>query len=143
MVLLDKLKGNECFKVVLLFIDLASEIKEYTVTYKTARYLQNIKLCIRVDYYDEFMLAQQILDPTYSITSAPFIEVSPLVIELTDCKKDKSIPLTITIKNIGQRPLKVSDILTSCTCVKLKRKKSHAVVQEMSVSQMDMTMELS
>ena len=43
------------------------------------------------------------------------------------------IPLTFVIENIGQRPLKISDILTSCTCVELKSEKREIIPPGQSI----------
>lgn len=83
-----------------------------------------------VDYYDEFMFAQQVIDPTFSIENGPYLEVNPIKIELSDCKRNKITPIAINIKNKGQRPLKISDVLTSCTCVKLLGKKRHLILPQ-------------
>lgn len=86
-----------------------------------------------VDYYDEFMFAQQIVDPTFSLKNGPYIEVNPTEIELTDCKVNSIVPITISIKNKGQRALKVSDVLMSCTCVKLIGEKKHLILPQQTV----------
>jgi hypothetical protein len=83
-----------------------------------------------VDYYDEFMFAQQIVDPTFSLENGPYIEINPTEIKLTDCKRNKLVPIVINIKNKGQRPLKISDVLMSCTCVKLIGEKKYLILPQ-------------
>ncbi len=83
-----------------------------------------------VDYYDEFMFARQVIDSTFCLETGPYIDVSPTEIELTDCKVNSAVPITINIKNKGQRPLKVSDVLMSCTCVKLVGEKKHLILPQ-------------
>jgi hypothetical protein len=83
-----------------------------------------------VDYYDEFMFAQQVIDPTFSIENGPYIEINPTEIKLTDCKRNKLVPIVINIKNKGQRPLKISDVLMSCTCFKLIGEKKYLILPQ-------------
>lgn len=80
-----------------------------------------------VDYFDEFLFAQQVIDPTFSLDNGQYIEVNPIEIELMDCKRNEIVPIAIKIKNKGQRPLKISDVLMSCSCVELISKKKHLI----------------
>lgn len=70
------------------------------------------------DYTDEFMYANQLIDPNYSVKTAPSIEVNPTSIELKDCKINRTLYLDINITNNGDKILKISDVQTSCSCVK-------------------------
>ncbi len=86
-----------------------------------------------LDYHDELMFARQILDPTFNIETGPYIDISPTEIELTNCEINNSIRITINIKNKGQKPLKITDILKSCSCVKLISKKKHSILPQQSI----------
>ena len=79
------------------------------------------------DYYDELMFANHVIDLDYTTKTAPLIEVNPAVIELKDCKINEPKSLTVHITNKGEKPLKISEILTSCSCVKLISSKRHMI----------------
>lgn len=77
-------------------------------------------------YYDEFKVANQLLDFAYNET-APILGITNNQIELANCKIDSSYYLKIIMENQGKKPLKISDILTSCSCVELKSAKRHLI----------------
>lgn len=79
------------------------------------------------EYYDEFMIANQLLDSTYNYKTAPLIESISNKIELSECNIDQIYHLDIDIVNKGEKTLKISDILTSCSCLKLISSKKHLI----------------
>lgn len=87
-----------------------------------------------VDYYEEFMFAQKVIDPAFSMETGQYIEVNPTEIELINCKKGEGIPILINIKNSGHRYLKISDVLMSCTCVKLNGDKQCIIAPQQAVT---------
>ncbi len=120
-----------------LFLKLQNQLqfRDSVAAKKTARELLEFDSARNlVDYYDEFMFAQQVIDPTFSMENGPNIEVSPLEIKLGDCKKDETVLIPINIKNKGQRSLKISDVLMSCSCVKLNDKKKYLIPPQQIVT---------
>lgn len=79
------------------------------------------------EYYDELFFANQLLDSTYNSKTAPLIASTSNKIELSKCDINHTYDLDINIINEGEKPLKISDILTSCSCVKLISTKKHIV----------------
>lgn len=86
-----------------------------------------------LDYYDELLIANQLLDSTYNTKTAPLISSISNNIELPNCKINHTYNLNIEIINEGKKPLKISDILTSCSCVELKSDKKHIVNSRQSL----------
>lgn len=82
---------------------------------------------ILFEYYDELLVANQIIDSTYNAKTAPLISSISNKIELPNCEINHTYNLNIEIINEGEKPLKISDILTSCSCVELKSNKKHIV----------------
>ena len=80
-----------------------------------------------LEYYNELLVANQLLDTTYNINTAPLISSPINKIELSDCDINHKYDLNIEIINKGEKPLKISDILTSCSCVEVKSTKKHIV----------------
>lgn len=81
------------------------------------------------EYYDELLIANQIIDSTYNNKTAPLISSTSNNIELPDCEINHTYNLNIEIINNGEKLLKISDILTSCSCVELMSAKKHIVDQ--------------
>ena len=71
-----------------------------------------------VYYQDELLFANYLLDSTYTSETAPRIYSLP-EIQLTNCEINNPYILNIEISNNGKKTLKISDIMTSCTCVNL------------------------
>lgn len=97
----------------------AKETAKKLLLFDSAQYL--------FEYYDEFMEANQLLDSTYNYKTAPLIESVSDKIELSECYLNHKYNLDINIINKGEKPLKISDILTSCSCIKLISATNHIV----------------
>lgn len=80
-----------------------------------------------LEYHDELLIANQLLDSTYNAKTAPLISSISNNIELSNCKINHTYNLNIEIINEGEKLLKISDILTSCNCVELKSDKKHII----------------
>lgn len=107
-------------------INEAKETAQKFLTYDT---VQNL-----IDYYDERIIANQILDSTYNIKNAPLITSVSKEIELSNCIINRTYVLSINISNIGKRDLKISDILTSCSCVEIKCPKKFIIRPNKSIN---------
>jgi hypothetical protein len=68
-------------------------------------------------YEEEFTECKKKLDSSYDITKEPCLEVTPAVVEIGQCKYHERKPFFIVLKNTGNRPVKISTVETSCTCV--------------------------
>lgn len=77
-------------------------------------------------YYDELLTANKVLNPMYH-NSAPKISSSTNIINLPNCIIDHTYNVDIEIFNNGGHPLKISDILTSCSCVKINSSKKNII----------------
>jgi hypothetical protein len=73
-------------------------------------------------YEDEYMAAKKVLDPSFDITKEPYLEVTPAVVEIGRCSYRDRKPFFITLKNTGDKPVKISAIETSCSCVSYQGK---------------------
>lgn len=80
-----------------------------------------------VEYYDELLIANQILDSTYNSKTAPLITSASNEIILSECDINHTYDLNVDIYNKGEKPLKISEVLTSCSCVKLVSPKKSIV----------------
>ena len=85
-------------------------------------------------YNDELMFANKIIDPDYDIETGPMIELDETLLNLHDCKVGRTLQLPINIVNKGKRPLKVSDILMSCSCLKLTGPTKYLISPNRSVT---------
>ena len=106
----------------LLYLELENQIslKDSTAAQATAeRLLEFNSAGDLVTYEDELFYANQILDPGYDSLSAPKIQIEPMAISLDRCKVGESVPVVLKVTNIGHRLLKISDIITSCSCIQL------------------------
>ena len=84
----------------------------------TAKSLLEIETPSAMELYkDEFITAKKILDPEFDINTEPNIRVDTTVISLNGCIINERIPVDIAIYNDGERPLKVSQIYLSCSCL--------------------------
>jgi hypothetical protein len=68
-------------------------------------------------YAEEFTAAKKIMDPEYDVSREPFLEVTPAIIEIGNCKYREQKMFYITLKNRGKRSIKILDVETSCSCV--------------------------
>ena len=106
----------------LLYLELKNQIslKDSTEAQSTAeRLLEFNSAGDLVTYEDELFYAQQILDPGYDSLSAPKIQIEPMSISLDSCIIGESVPVILKVANVGHRLLKISDIITSCSCIQL------------------------
>lgn len=80
-----------------------------------------------VEYYDEFLTANELLDSTYNSKSAPLIATTSNKIKLSECNINRTYNLKVDIFNKGEKPLKISDFLTSCSCIELINAKKNII----------------
>lgn len=67
-------------------------------------------------YKDEFITAKTILHHDFDINTEPNIRVDSTTISF-DCRVNEKIPLSVCIYNDGEKPLKISNIYISCSCL--------------------------
>ena len=107
----------------LLYLKLKNQIhlKDTTAAQETAeRLLEFNSAEDLVTYEDELFYANQFIDSDYDSLSAPKIQIIPCEISLDNCKVSESVPVILKVTNIGHRLLKISDIITSCSCIQLQ-----------------------
>jgi hypothetical protein len=68
-------------------------------------------------YKEELTASKKVLDTYYDITMEPYLEVKPLVVEIGQCNYHEKKPFFIVLENTGNKPVKISTIETSCSCV--------------------------
>ena len=82
----------------------------------------------------ELLEVNNTLDSTYTIVSAPSIISDTEGIFLPKCVVNNSYPLKIGVTNKGEKPLCISDIETSCSCVELKCDKQFIVAPHKTIT---------
>lgn len=70
-------------------------------------------------YYDEILSANQFLDSTYIYGSAPLIETTQRVVSISECHVNNTYHLSLPIINRGKKDLVISEIMASCSCVRI------------------------
>lgn len=68
-------------------------------------------------YKNEFITAKKVLNPDFNINEEPHIRVDSTNIYLSGCKQDETTPFEVLVYNDGDRPLNISKIHTSCSCL--------------------------
>jgi hypothetical protein len=70
-----------------------------------------------IHYAEEFTAAKKIMNPEYDINQEPFLEATPAIVKIGNCKYKEHKIFYITLKNTGKRTIKILDVDTSCSCV--------------------------
>jgi hypothetical protein len=70
-------------------------------------------------FNNEFIIAKRLLNPDFNVEDEPHIRIDRNIINLSNCVVNKKVPIDVVIHNDGNKPLKISDIQMSCSCVKL------------------------
>ena len=68
-------------------------------------------------YNEEYIEAKKILNPSFDISIEPYLEVNSSVIKIDKCEYGEKKPFFVVLKNAGKRPIKITMIETSCSCV--------------------------
>ena len=68
-------------------------------------------------YKNEFITAKKVLNPDFNINEEPHIRVDSTNLYLSGCKQDETTPFELLVYNDGDKPLKISRIHTSCSCL--------------------------
>lgn len=99
---------------------LNSLLENDTLTAKRiAKTLLEIESPYYLEFYkSEFIGAKTLLDSDFNIMNEPRIRVDSQEINLDGCTVGKKMPIELTIFNDGNKPLCISQIITSCTCLK-------------------------
>ncbi len=80
-------------------------------------------------YKDEFITAKKVLNPNFDVSKEPNIRVDSTNIYLTNCKQDVKMPFEVLVYNDGDKPLKISKIHTSCSCVEQHKYNEDIVIK--------------
>jgi hypothetical protein len=119
-----------------LFIKLQNESKLYDTInmYSTFSELLSINDPYSfIHYAAEFTAAKKIMNPEYDINCEPFLEVTPTIVEIGNCKYKGHKIFYITLTNNGKRPVKILDVGTSCSCVKNLGDKKYEIAASDSI----------
>jgi hypothetical protein len=81
-------------------------------------------------FKNEFIIAKRILNPNFNIDDEPNIRIDSNSIFLSNCITGKNNPFEVVLYNEGRKLLKVSNILTSCSCVELTGDNKQFVIRE-------------
>lgn len=84
-------------------------------------------------YKNEFITAKKVLNPTFNINEEPNIRVDSTSITLVNCKQDEVTPFEISIYNDGDKPLKISKIHLSCTCLEQQKYGEEIIIKPKEV----------
>ena len=71
-------------------------------------------------FRDEFIMAKKTINPHFDVKDEATIRIHPARILLSNCLPGMEKPFTISIFNDGKRPLNVSKIFKSYSCLELK-----------------------
>lgn len=80
-------------------------------------------------YKNEFITAKKVLDQNFDISKEPNIRVDSTNIYLTNCKQDEKTPFEVLVYNDGDKPLKISKIHTSCSCVEQHKYEGEIIIK--------------
>lgn len=80
-------------------------------------------------YKNEFITAKKVLNPNFNINEEPHIRVDSANIYLSNCKQDETTPFEVLVYNEGDRPLKISKIHTSCSCLEQHKYDEDVVIK--------------
>jgi hypothetical protein len=111
-----KLKGEEKRQDSVSLLNTCKELLSINTPYEL------------LHYEDEYIAAKKILVPSFDITKEPYLEVIPSMVEIGRCCYLDRKPFFITLKNIGNRPVKILAIETSCSCVSFQGKERQYIV---------------
>jgi len=106
------------------YLKLLGELMEQDTTgsQQAAQSLIKLETPASLDLYkNEFITAKKVLNPNFNINTEPNLRVDSTNICLTNCKRDETTPFEILVYNDGDKPLKISKIHTSCSCVEQHR----------------------
>lgn len=68
-------------------------------------------------YKDEFITAKKVINPDFDIINEPNIRIDRKIISISNCIINKTISIEIPVYNDGNKPLTISKIYTSCSCI--------------------------
>ena len=83
-------------------------------------------------YREEFITARKIINPDFDINTEANIRVDKTIIILDNSIVDESVPVNITVYNDGERPLRISRVYLSCTCLELLGDSRNIVIEAKS-----------
>ena len=74
------------------------------------------------------------MNPEYDISMEPFLEVAPDIVEIGNCKYKEQKIFYITLKNNGEKAIKILDVRISCSCVKNLGDRKYEIAASDSIS---------
>ena len=79
-------------------------------------------------YKNEYLAARKILNPGFDIKDEPSIRVDEDVVELLGCRVNEDVPFTVFVWNDGGRPLCISKIFKSCSCLRWQEEVKNVII---------------
>lgn len=104
-----------------IYLKLAGELMMHDIITSqiTAKSLLEFETPFSLDLYkNEFITAKKVLDPAFDVTDEPSIRIDKDLILLPNCIKNQTIPIEFPVYNDGNKPLVISKIYMSCSCLK-------------------------
>lgn len=94
-----------------------------------AKYLLNLKTPYIMDLYkNEFITANKVLNKDYEVDNDAVIQIENDSVNLFNCKINENFPVNINVYNVGCKPLIISKIHTSCSCIEELDKKDEIII---------------
>ena len=84
-------------------------------------------------YKNEFITAKKVLNPNFNIDDEPNIRVDSTSISLVNCKQNEVTPFEISVYNDGDKPLSISKIHLSCTCLEQHKYEEEIIINPKKV----------
>jgi hypothetical protein len=74
-----------------------------------------------------------VLNPNFNIDDEPNIRVDSTSISLVNCKQNEVTPFEISVYNDGDKPLSISKIHLSCTCLEQHKYEEEIIINPKKV----------
>lgn len=117
------------------FLKLVGELMTDNIgaSQQTAKSLINLETPYSFDLYrNEFITARKVLYPEFDFNAEPHIRVDSMSVHLTDCKENQRYPIEVLVYNDGNKPLIISKIHTSCSCLEHHKYDENIVIKPKS-----------
>ncbi len=114
------------------YLKLLGELMEQDTTgaRQAAQSLMELETPASLELYkDEFITAKKVLDKNFDISKEPNIRVDSTNIHLTNCKQEEKTPFEVLVYNDGDKPLKISKIHTSCSCLEQHKYEGEIIIK--------------
>ena len=80
-------------------------------------------------YKKEYITAHQVLTPNFAVLDEPHISIDNDSFKFTNCSIGDSILFHVNIQNKGNKPVIISEIHLSCTCLQNIKNKEYTIIK--------------